>query len=82
MKSKVDQLDVDKSLPVPVDLRKLSDIVKNDVAKKDVYNLVKKTDYSTKISEIEKKITDHNHDKYITTSEFNKFMAEIFDLKS
>ena len=24
------------------------------------------------INEIEKKITDHNHDKHITTSEFNK----------
>ena len=36
-----------------------------------VSNLVKKTDYNTKITEIEKKLTDHNHDKYITTSEFN-----------
>ena len=31
-----------------------------------------------KISQIEKKVTDHNHDKYITTPEFNKFTAEIF----
>ena len=37
----------------------------------DVSSLVKKTDYNTKISDIENKITDHNHDKYITTSEFN-----------
>ena len=28
-----------------------------------------------------KKNTDHNHDKYITTPEFNKFMAEIFILR-
>ena len=28
-----------------------------------VSNLVKKTDYDTKITEIEKKLTDHNHDK-------------------
>ena len=35
---KVDKLDVDKLVPVPVDLSKLSDVVKNDVAKKDVYN--------------------------------------------
>ena len=34
MKSKVDKLDADKSLPVPVDLSKLSDFVKNDVVKK------------------------------------------------
>ena len=39
---------------------------------------LKKTDYYTKINEIEKKITDHNHDKYITTPEFNKLTAENF----
>ena len=41
----------------------------------------KKTDYNTKISEIEKKITNHNHDKHITTPESNNFMAEIFYLR-
>ena len=39
MKSKVDKLDVDKLVPAPVDLRKLSDVVKNDAVKKDVYNV-------------------------------------------
>ena len=34
LKSKVDQLDVDKLVPVPVGLSKLSDAVKNDVVKK------------------------------------------------
>ena len=37
---------------------------------------LKKTDYDTKISKLEKKITYHKHDKYITTPEFNKFTAE------
>ena len=46
-----------------------------------VSNLVKKTDYSTKINGIEKKITDHIHDKYITTEEFNKFTAEMFTVR-
>ena len=46
-----------------------------------VTNLVKKTDYNTEISEIEKKITDPNQDKYITIPEFNKFTAEIFDIR-
>ena len=50
MKSKVDKLDVDKLVPVPVDLSKLSDVVKNDVVKKDVYN--------AKIKNIEDKIPD------------------------
>ena len=31
------------------------------------------TNITIKINEIEKKITDHNHDKYITTPEVNTF---------
>ena len=38
MKSKVDKLDVDKLIPAPVDLSKLSDGVKNYVIKIDLYN--------------------------------------------
>ena len=45
-----------------------------------VSNLVKKTDYDTKISELEKKLTDHNHDKYITTPEFNT-LAAVFNAR-
>ena len=168
------KLDIDKLVPVPLDLSKLSDVVKNEVVKKTVYdklvakvdnidtsdfvlktkydtdkaelekkipntsnlatktalttaenkipdisylatkaalttvenkipnisnlvtkaaltivenkipstnNLVKKTDYNTKITEIEKKLTDHNHDKYITTPEFNKFTTDIFNAR-
>ena len=44
----------------------------------NVSNLVKKTDQNTKVNEIEKKITDHNHDKYIITPEFNKFTSDNF----
>ena len=33
---------------------------------------------NTKNNEIEKKIADHNHDKYITTPEFNKLTSEDF----
>ena len=43
-----------------------------------VSNLVGKTDCNTKINEFERKITDHNHDKYITTTEFNKLTSEKF----
>ena len=50
LKSKVDILDVDKLLLVPVDLSKLSDGVKNDVVKKYVYN--------AKINNVEDKIPD------------------------
>ena len=42
-------------------------------------NLVKKIDCNTKMSEIENKITtDHDHDEYITTQEFNKLTLETF----
>ena len=34
MKSKVDKLDVDKLVPIPIDLSKLSDVVKNYSLKK------------------------------------------------
>ena len=38
LKSKVDILDVDKLVPVPVDLSKVSDVVKNDLVKKTEYD--------------------------------------------
>ena len=38
LKTEVDKLDIDKLAPVPVDLSKLSDVVKNDVVKKTVYD--------------------------------------------
>ena len=155
LKTEVDKLEIDKLVQVPVDLSKLSDVVKNDVVKKAVYNqlvakvnnidtsdfvlktnyqtdktelekkipdvtnlvkktkltevenkisdvsslvtkialttvenkipdvssLVKKTDYKTKITEIEKKLTDHNHDKYITTPEFNTLAEDVFNAR-
>ena len=37
LKTEVDKLDIDKLAPVPVDLSKLSDVVKNDVVKKKLY---------------------------------------------
>ena len=44
----------------------------------DVSCLVTKTDYNTKISEIERKNSDHDHDKYITTPEFTNLVAGVF----
>ena len=40
--------------------------------------MVKKIDYNINITEIENKLTDHNHDKYISTPEFNRPAAENF----
>ena len=48
LKTEVDKIDADKLKTVPVDLAKLSNVVKNEV--------VKKIDYSTKITSIESQI--------------------------
>ena len=71
LKTEVDKLDIDKLAPVPVDLSKLSDVVKNGVVMKTVYDklvanvdnidtgdFVLKTKYQTDQTELEKKIPD------------------------
>ena len=47
----------------------------------NIGSLVKKVHHNTKITEIEKKRTDHNHDKYYTTPEFNTLAADVFDVR-
>ena len=42
MKSKVDKLDVDKVVPTPADLHKLSDVVKYDAVRTTEYDKVVK----------------------------------------
>ena len=48
LKSEVDKIDVDKLKTTPTDLAKLSNVAKNDV--------VKKTDYNAKVTNIESQI--------------------------
>ena len=83
LKTEVDKIDTDKLKTVPADLAKLSNVVKNDV--------VKKTDYSTKVTSIEaqmpgltKNTVDNLADitklKAIDTNSFvlkTKFSADI-----
>ena len=38
LKAEIDKLDIDKLTPVPDDLAKLSNVVKNDAVKKTEYN--------------------------------------------
>ena len=69
LKTEVDKLYIDKLVPVPVNLSKISDVVKNDVVKKNVYDrlvakvnnidsnaFVLKTKYQTDKTELEKEI--------------------------
>ena len=71
LKTEVDKIDTDKLKTVPVDLSKLSNVVKNEVIKKaecnklvakvcniDTSNFVIKSNYNTKIAELENKIPD------------------------
>ena len=44
----------------------------------DVFSLVKKTDYNTTISKIEKSVSDNNHYKCITTPELIRLTNENF----
>ena len=76
------------------DLSKLSDVVTNDVVKKTEYdelirkfiaietintgNLVKKSNYNTKLNATEKKSTDHDHGKCINTLEFIRLRTDSF----
>ena len=42
---------------------------------------LKKTEYNTKVTETENKLTNHNHDKYITIPEFNKLAADVLNTR-
>ena len=42
---------------------------------------LKETDYNTKITEIENKLNNHNHDKYIDTPEFNKLATAVLNAR-
>ena len=90
LKTEVDKLYIDKLATVPVDLSKLRHVVKKDVVKKAVYDkdklvakvdnidtsgLVKKTDYNTKISEIEDKIPDTSG--LVKKTDYNTKITEI-----
>ena len=70
LRTYVDKLDIDKLVPIPNDLSKLSNVVKNEVLKKTKYNklvtkvnnidtsdFVLKTKYSTDKTELENTIT-------------------------
>ena len=88
LKTEVDKLDIDKLVPVPVDLSNLSDIVKNDVVKKTAYDklvakvtsigtsrFVLKTKYDTEKSEIENKIPDTGG--LVKKTDYNAKISEI-----
>ena len=90
LKTDADNLDIDKLVPLSVNLSELSDAVKNDVVKKIVYDklvakvnsintsgFVLKTKYDTDKSEIENKIPDTSG--LIKNTDYNAKITEIED---
>ena len=88
LKTEVDKLDIDKLMPVSVDLSKLSDVVKNDVVKKlvndklvekvnniDTSRFVLKTKYNTDKTELGNKIPDTS--KLVKKTDWNAKITEI-----
>ena len=88
LKTEVDQLDIHRLVTVPVDLSKLSDVVKNDIVTKTVYDkivakvnstdtngFVLKTKYDTDKTELEKKIPDTSG--LVKKTDYNAEITEI-----
>ena len=80
-------------MPVPVDLSKLSDVVKNDVVKKTVYDklvakvnnidtsdFVLKTKYNTDKTELENKIPDVTN--FVKKTKLTELENKILDVRN
>ena len=93
LKTEVDKLDIDKLALVPVDLSKLSDVVKNDVVKKAVYDqlaakvnnidtndFVLKAKYQAEKTELEKKIP--NVTDFVKKTKLTELENKIPDVSS
>ena len=88
LKTEIDKLDIDKLVQVPVNLSKLSYVVKNEVVKKIVYDklatkvnnidttrFLLKPKYHTDKLELEKKIPDVSN--LVKRSDYNTKVSEI-----
>ena len=74
LKTEVDKIDADKLKTVPVDLVKLSNVVNNDV--------VKKTDYNTKVTSIENQIAGVTKNTLDNLGDITKLDTSNFVLKT
>ena len=88
LKTQTDQLDIDKLVPVTINLSKLSDVVKNDVVKTNVYDKlvakvnsidtstsVLKTKYDPDKSKLESKVPDTSG--IVKETDYNTRTTEI-----
>ena len=90
LKTEAYKLDIDKLAPVPNDLAKLSNVVKNYVVKKTEYNklvgkvdnidttgFVLKTKYDNDKSNLEKKISDADTSGLVKKTNFDVKITEV-----
>ena len=93
LKTEVDKLDIDKLLPVPTDLSKLRNVVKNNVVKKTAYDklvakvnniatsdFVLRTKYNTDKKELENKI--HNVTDFVKKAKLTELENKIPDISN
>ena len=79
LKTEVDKLDIDKIVPVPLDLSKLSNVVKNDVVKKIEYNkLITKVDNINTTNFVKK--TKYEKDGSDCEDQINKIDKKILNV--
>ena len=88
LKTEVDKLDIDKLVPIPNDLSKLSNVVKNDVVQKTAYDklianvniidtsdFLLKTNFSTKFTGLENKVP--NTSGLVKKTDYNTKITKI-----
>ena len=73
LKTEVDKIDVDKLKTVPVDLAKLNNVFNNDV--------IKKTDYNTKVTSIESQIAGLTKNTVDNLADTNTLENKIDDVE-
>ena len=74
-------IDIEGKIPDVSNLATKAELTTAENKMPNVGNFVNKTDCNTKVTEIENKLNNHNHDKYITTPEFNTFAADVFNAR-
>ena len=88
LKTEADKLDIENLVPIPANLSKLSYVVKNEVIKNTEYNklvtnvnnigtsdFVLKTNYNTKITKLENKISDTSN--LVKKTDYNTKIVEL-----
>ena len=73
--------ELENKIPDVSDLAKKTALTTVENKILSVSNSVKKTDYDTKMSELEKKFINHDHDKYVATSECNTLATIVFNTR-